>query len=213
MSEGARRYGGQDAEQRVAERRTRLLAAGLELMGTRGIAGTTVRGVAEESGLAARYFYESFDGIEALQLAVFDEIAREAATRTLDALSDAPEDTPARTRAVLAEVVDLMLEDPRTGRIALIESVSSPVLGPRVLLEARRFAAMLASTTSSGDPRNAAEGLPVDLRLTAQFLIGGVAHALGAVLQGDIDADREELVDVLVDLFLTVNESAALQRE
>ncbi|NHA01109.1 hypothetical protein G5V59_17810 [Nocardioides sp. W3-2-3] len=55
----ARRYGGQDAAQRVAERRARLLAAGLAVMGERGVAGATVRGVAEASGLAARYFYES----------------------------------------------------------------------------------------------------------------------------------------------------------
>lgn len=213
MSEGARRYGGQDAGQRVAERRSRLLAAGLELMGTRGVAGTTVRGIAEESGLAARYFYESFAGIDALELAVFDEIAAEAAARALGALAHASDDPVGRTRAVLAEMVDLMLEDPRKGRIALIESVTSPVLGPRVLLESRRFAGMLASTASGGDPDLAPDGLPAGLRITAQFLIGGVAHALGAVLQGDIAVERADLVDVLVDLFVTVNQSPALSAD
>lgn len=201
---GARRYGGQDAAERVAERRTRLLASGLELMGTRGLAGTTVRGIAEESGLAARYFYESFAGIEALQLAVFDEIATEAAERSLQALALADDDVE-RTRAVLAEMVDLMLSDPRKGRIALIESVTSPVLGPRVLEESRRFAGMLAATASGGDPASLADGLPADLRITAQFLIGGVAHALGAVLHGDVDVQRDDLVDVLVRLFLAVD--------
>ncbi|WP_436701462.1 TetR/AcrR family transcriptional regulator [Nocardioides sp. BYT-33-1] len=204
---GARRYAGRAAEERVAERRGRLLAAGLELMGTRGVAGVTVRGVAEASGLAARYFYESFAGIEELQLAVFEGIAGEAAARSVAALAAAPDDPRERTRAVLAEMVDLFLEDPRKGRIALLESITSPVLGPRVLEESRRFAGMLAATASSGDPAGPAEGLPVELRLTAQFLIGGVAHALGAVLQGDIGVERDRLVDVLVELFATVNGS------
>lgn len=214
--EGARRYGGQAAEERVAERRTRLLASGLELMGTRGVAGTTVRGVAAEAGLAARYFYESFDGIEALQLAVFEEIATAAVTRALGALAratsaDGVSDAD-RTRAVLAEMVDLMLEDPRIGRITLIESITSPVLGPRVLEESRRFAGLLAVTAAHGTPEDEPASLPIEVRLRAQFLIGGVAHALGAVLQGDIDADRESLVDVLVDLFVAVNEGVTADR-
>lgn len=204
MTDPARRYAGQDAAERVAERRARLVAAGLAVMGERGVAGTTVRGVAEASGLAARYFYESFEGIEALQLAVFEEIAAEAATRAVAALASAADDPEARIRAVLGEMVDLFLEDPRKGRVALIDSVTSPVLGPRVLAESSRFAAMVAATASSGDPAGGVDDLPVDLRLTAQFLIGGVAHAIGAVLRGDVVADRDALVDVLVELFLVV---------
>lgn len=215
MSSGARQYGGVAAEDRVAERRARFLAAGLEVMGTRGLAGTTVRGVVEEAGLAARYFYESFAGIEELQVAVFDQIATEAADRALDAVLAAPRtvDDPSadvraeRTRTVLAAMVDLMVEDPRKGRIAVIESVSSPVLGARVLEESRRFAAMLAATASGGDPQGEAAGLPDDLRMTAQFLIGGVAHVFAAALQGDLDADRDHLVAVLTRLFVAVDDA------
>ena len=200
-----RRYAGRAGAERVAERRTRLLDAGLELLGTRGVAGTSVRGIAEASGLAARDFYESFASIEELQVAVFEAIGTEAAERAITALAAAPGDDVQRTRAVLAAMVDLALDDPRKGRIALVESITSPALGPLVLDQSRRFAGMLAATASSGDPAGSADGLPVDLRLRAQFLIGGVAHTLGAVLQGDLDVERERLVDVLVDLFVTVN--------
>lgn len=212
VSSAPRRYGGVSAEERIAERRTRFLEAGLELMGNRGVAGTTVRGLAERTGLAARYFYESFDGIEALQLAVFEEIADEALARALQALADTAGDEQARTRAVIAEMVDLMLEDPRKGRITLLESVSSPVLGPRVMLESRRFTSLLAATASSGAPDASPDELPTQLRVTAPFLIGGVAHALGAVLNGDLDVERGELVEVLVDLFLTVDQSLRTPR-
>lgn len=212
MTERARRYGGQDATERTAERRARLVAAGLDLMGERGIAGATVRGVADASGLAARYFYESFDGIEALQVAVFDAVAAEAAERAIAALASAADDPAARVRAVLGEMVDLFLDDPRKGRVVLIDSVTSPVLGPRVLQESSRFAGMVAATASSGDPAAAADDLPVELRLTAQFLIGGVAHAIGAVLRGDVVADRGQLIDVLVAQFLAVVQGLGVGR-
>src|SRR3546814_9800124 len=105
MTSGARRYGGASAEERAAERRSRLLAAGLELMGTRGLVGATVRGVAEEAGVAARYFYESFPTVDDLHLAVFDEIAQEALVRSLAALERTSGD---RSEAHTSELQSLM---------------------------------------------------------------------------------------------------------
>ncbi len=213
VSKVSRRYGGQSADDRVAERRARLLAAGLELMGTRGIAGTTVRGVTEASGVAPRYFYESFSDIEALHLAVYDAIIEESAHRAVTARANAPDDDLARTRAVLSDLVDLILADPRKGRILVLEATASPVLGRRSLVESSRFAGMLASTASSGgDPGLQPEGLPTDLRLVAQFLVGGVISTIGAVLLGDVEVDREHLVDVLVNLFEAVRAPAAVKK-
>lgn len=202
VSKVTRRYGGQDAVDRVAERRSRLLAAGLELMGTRGTAGTTVRGVTETSGVAPRYFYESFTDIDALHVAVYDEVIEETVRRSVTALADAPADRRSRIRAVLDEMVDLILADPRKGRILVLESTASPVLGRRSLEETRRFAGMLASTASSGgDPSLEPGGLPADVRLMAQFLVGGAISTVGAVLQDDVSVDREHLVNVLVTMF------------
>ncbi len=203
----SRRYGGQDAADRVAERRSRLLEAGLELMGTRGSGGTTVRGVAEQSGLAARYFYESFGRIEALQLAVFDHVIDEAAQRCLVAFANAPADDRGRIRAVLTEVTDFMLEDPRKGRILVVESAASPELGRRATEATLRFAGMLSAAIEGGDPTADPVDAPAQNRLVSQFLIGGVASALGAVLQGDIAIDRLQVIDTLVALFGTIRDA------
>ncbi|WP_447712322.1 TetR/AcrR family transcriptional regulator [Mycobacterium sp. C31M] len=203
-----RNYGGQTAVDRVAERRAKLLAAGLDLMGTRGLVGTTVRGVTEASGVAARYFYESFTDIEALHLAVYTEVIEEAARRSVAALATAPSDDQARTRAVMVELVDLILGDPRKGRILVLEATASPALGRRSLAESSRFAGMLAATAAGGDPSVAPDDLPTDLRLVSQFLVGGVTATIGAVLLGDVEADREHLVDVLVALFEAIRASS-----
>jgi AcrR family transcriptional regulator len=206
-----RRYGGQEAADRVAERRSKLLAAGLELMGTRGVAGTTVRGVTELSGVAPRYFYESFADIEALHLAVYGEVIEEGAQRSVTALANAPADDHARIRAVLEEMVDLILADPRKGRILVLEATASPALGRRSLAESRRFAGMLASSAASGgDPGLEPDSLPTDIRLIAQFLVGGMISTVGAVLLGDVQVERQHLVDVLVAMFAAVRTTTSV---
>ncbi|WP_234791680.1 TetR/AcrR family transcriptional regulator [Mycolicibacterium mucogenicum] len=192
---GARHYGGMSGADRVADRRRRFIAAGLELMGTKGIPATTLRGVAEQAGLAARYFAESFPTIEDLHIAVFDEIVAELEERGLAAIADTDGGPRARSRAALGALADLLLTDARKGRVVLIESGSSPVLGPRRLAEAQRFAGIVAGLNESGS-----ELRPLDLRLAAQFVIGGVGETLTAVLVGAITVDRDDLIDMLNDL-------------
>ena len=51
-----RDYDGKTADERVADRRARLIGAGLELFGEHGYAGTSIRSVLRQSGLRDRYF-------------------------------------------------------------------------------------------------------------------------------------------------------------
>lgn len=192
---GPRQYGGLSGVDRIADRRRRFIAAGLDLMGTKGIPATTLRGVAARAGLAPRYFAESFPTIEDLHIAVFDAIVAEVEERGLAAIATTEGGPRARSRAALSALADVALTDPRKGRIVLIESVSSTVLGPRRLAEAQRFAGIVAGLSGS-----AAGAGPVDLQLAAQFVIGGVAETLTAVLVGAITVDREHLIDMLNDL-------------
>lgn len=197
---GARRYGGATGEERIAERRNRFLDAGLQLMGTRGIAATTVRGVSDAAGLAPRYLAESFPTIENLHIAVFERIADEIETACLAAIAQAPDNPRARTWAALAALTDLMLGDPRKGRVMLTESASSPALGPHRRAGAQRFAAILADLARGGP----GDRELLEDRLAAHFIIGGVSEALAAVLAGEIDIDRSHLIDRLTALLFGV---------
>lgn len=78
-----RAYGGQPLEARVAERRARFVEAGIELFGTQGFRATTVRGVCAAAGLTDRYFYESFDSLEALLAAVYRTLMERLRERLL----------------------------------------------------------------------------------------------------------------------------------
>ena len=59
------RWAGLAPDDRRAERRTLLLDAAFELLGTEGWGGTTVRAVCQEARLNPRYFYESFEDLDA----------------------------------------------------------------------------------------------------------------------------------------------------
>ena len=77
--------------QRIAQRRRRLLDAGLDLLGGRADPSElTVRAICRQAGLAARYFYESFADKDDLVAAVFDWVIAEIAATTQAAVAAAP---------------------------------------------------------------------------------------------------------------------------
>ncbi|MFT3968387.1 MAG: TetR/AcrR family transcriptional regulator [Sphingobium sp.] len=71
MAEEKRRYGGRSREDRMAERREKLLRAALSLYARAGREGASVTAICAEAGLTTRYFYESFPSHDALLLALF----------------------------------------------------------------------------------------------------------------------------------------------
>ena len=81
-----RSWRGVPPEVRRAERRELLVDAAYELLGAEGWNGTTVRGVCQSARLNPRYFYESFDSLESLFIAVFDRLVQEATRAALEAI-------------------------------------------------------------------------------------------------------------------------------
>jgi AcrR family transcriptional regulator len=195
-----RPYGGVSAEDRRAERRARLIEAGLELLGDRGWAGTTVRGVCAEAGLSERYFYESFGDRERLLAAIFDRVAAEAAKAVLAAVEAAPHDAGAKARAGIDAFVRLLAEDPRRARAMLIESLGNEALQRRREQAFRSFAGLVSEQGRSFYGSDAVAEL--DAELTAVALVGGLAELVILWLDGSLAVSRERLVDHCAQLFV-----------
>lgn len=190
-----RSYGGASAEERVAERRARLMEAGLELLGTVGLHGTTVRGVIEQAKLTPRYFYESFTDLETLVVEIYDSVVEELRDASVTALVDAPKDTRARVHAVIAAIVNHFGDDPRKGRLVLAEAMASPALMRRRLGTSHMFADLMSG-------RAVGHEASPELMLAARFIVGGFAEALNAWLHDDLASTREDLVDGCTTLFM-----------
>lgn len=203
-----RDYGGQSAAERVAERRRLFLDAGLELLGSVGAAGMTVRGAIRQAGLAPRYFYEEFGTLDALQVAVFDQVIGEVEVESARMILEAPADLRSRTRAGALAIVSILVDDPRKGRVLFVESTASPALAKRRTAETERFALLLLGYgVYQNLPGLAADGTASDAAMMfARFAVGGTAEVLGAAVQGTA-VDRERLVDQLTELLLAAGEA------
>ena len=195
-----RPYGGVSAADRVAERRERLLEAGLEVLSAEGWAGMTVRRVCAEAKLTERYFYESFPSRDDLLVAVFDRTAEEVAHVVLDAVAAADEDAGAKARAAIGAFVDRLVDDPRRGRAMLIESVAAPGLRERRAQAFDAFATLMAEQAREfyGDGAVAAD----NLRLTSVALIGALNEVVVAWLDGRLEFPAERLVEHCAELFV-----------
>ncbi|MCD0452055.1 TetR/AcrR family transcriptional regulator [Actinocorallia sp. API 0066] len=196
-------YGGASPEARVAERRARLLEAGLDLLGTEGLRGTTVRGVIERARLTPRYFYESFQDLDSLITAVYDGIVTEVREAALAALLTAPDRTRDRVWAVVTAIVDFYADDPRKGRLVLAEAMASPVLAERRLATSQMFAKLM-----TGEPVLHSDPSP-QIVFAARFIVGGFSEILTAWLAGDLPGKRADLVDRCTSLIMATLTSTA----
>jgi AcrR family transcriptional regulator len=200
------RYGGVEAEERIAARRAQLLEAALELLGTVGWQACTVRAICAGAKLTPRYFYESFADRDALLLALFDEIAQQAAARVLEAVAGAPDEARAKARAAIGAFVELLTDDPRKARVMFAEAIGSEALAQRRYATVRMFAGLVA------EQGRAFYGLPATadplVELTALMLAGGLAETLLAWLDGTLHLTREQLIEDCTDLFVVTGEGS-----
>ncbi len=199
-------YGGVAATERSAARRQRLLEAGLDLLGTEGSDGTTVRAVCKRAGLTARYFYESFADLDELLLAVFDDLAAESAAAVLAASLAAPDDARAKAHAAIGAFVALITEDPRKARVLFLEAIGSPALARRRFETLHGFARLVAA--QGRDFYGVQDATDSLIDVTAFMLVGGLTEAFMAWLDGTLHTTRERLIDDCTDLFVATGQTA-----
>jgi AcrR family transcriptional regulator len=207
--QNSRTYRGITPAQRQAERRERLMEAGLELFGTVGYAQTSVRAVSAAASLNSRYFYESFSSREDLLYSVYQRIMTDIFTKAAEAAVG--ETTIERqARATLRAAWTAVTEDRRKARVVALE-----VVGVSERLERRRHEARQALAKLTADnAMSLAQGvrLRLDPVLTARFLLGGVVEVLLEWVNGDLEASTDEVVEHFTVLF-TAAASAAVARD
>lgn len=200
MPSPARPYRGVSADDRRADRRERLIEAGLELLAERGWAGMTVRAVCAQAQLTERYFYESFRDRDELAAAVFDRCTAEAAAGVLAAVQAAPHDARAKARAAIDAFVGMLSDDPRLARAILVESLAAESLRDRRRHALESFAALVSEQGRAFYGARAVSA--TDAELTALALVGGLSELLTRWTEGRLEISRERLVDHCTELFV-----------
>ncbi len=192
-------YRGVSAEDRAAERRTRLLEATLAVWSDPDTR-TTMTAVCAEAGLSERYFYESFTGLDEALTAVLDAIADEIETAREAAAGHVGDDPVAAVHAAMTSFIQLLVDDPRKGRVAVIEASAMPALRPRRTALLRHFARL--SAESADELIGTRTSDPLHDEVAGLIFIGGMAELVTAWLEGALEATPNELVDAASRSFL-----------
>lgn len=197
-------YSGLSAAERDAERRGRLMRAGLELIGTRGYAGTSVERLCSTANVSTRSFYELYPNKEAAFLDLYGSITRRslrAATASLAASAGRPmaERVPDALRAYIGP----MIEDVRVARIAFVEIMAISRDFEVRRLEFREALVSLV-VAEGGAAAERGEVAPRDFRFAA-LALSGSANAIVYDWAQRLDRpDSTALEDQLTDLALVL---------
>jgi AcrR family transcriptional regulator len=201
------RWAGVPAEERLAERRSLLLEAAFDLLGTDGDAATTVRAVCQRARLNPRYFYESFPDRDALLLAVYDQQTQALAAAVIANVEAAGDDEAARLRSGIETIARFVTDDPRRAKVLYSEALGNEALNRRRLEAQHGLVDFLVQWAGQryGRPR-AGEQISA---VMASILVGGLGELVLAWLDGRIDLSLERLVDDATIVFVAAGEAAA----
>lgn len=198
------RWNGLSPEERQRERRQLLIDTAFDLLATEGGSATTVRAVCARARLNPRYFYESFDELDALVVAVYDSVIDQLRAVVRDAVRSAGHDARGAVRASVDATVRFVDEDRRRGRVLYVEALGNEALNVRRMQTGFDLVELVQRDTVR---RRGGSGSEQIDRVGAAMLVGGFSEILAAWLDGRIDMSADDLVESATTLFVAVGEA------
>lgn len=211
-SQRADEWRGTTADERAAERRSRLLDAAFELLATEGAPGVTVRAVVRVSGLSPRFFYESFADRDTLLLTLWDEQYADVVAHVMGAVGaslredragrdsrdgDAP-DFAAGLRAALIATADWFEERPARAAVMLHQTLAEPLLREHAQ---RRLPELVQATMAIAVGPEAIAALPESaLQIAVVGLSGAVLNLFLEWTAGRLDVGSDVLAEAIVQV-------------
>jgi AcrR family transcriptional regulator len=191
-----RDYDGKTAAERVAERRERLIDAGVELFGERGYAATSIRSVLQQSGLRDRYFGESFADLDSLLAAVYSRLIDEEVSACAAAIAKTNGGTEG-ARAMIDTITRSLEKNPGQARIKSREVISGgPVAREQRRAGLRRLAQLVADLLPPSTALNHS-----DVLLLGLSIVAAADELLRTWMDSAEGLTRDRVVDVVTLLF------------
>lgn len=199
----ARAYAGVAPEQRRAERRAKLLQAGLALFTSTGFTATKISELCTEAGVSTRNFYEEFASKEDLLRELHDLINATAFDRVRASLSRLETgDLTVRVTTLLDVFVRSVTADPRVPRLNYVEAVG---VNAEIERQHVRWVNTWAEFIESEALRAAADGVAPrrSYRLTAIALVGAITGLLREWQAHEPPLAVEDIAAEIRELMLT----------
>ncbi|NUP61889.1 MAG: TetR/AcrR family transcriptional regulator [Nonomuraea sp.] len=186
------------AEQRLADRRERLMTAAYTLYAKPGFAATTIERLCSEARISNRAFYECFGGREELLQALHERCVEESLAVVAKALQEAPGTLDGRVKAGIRAYIEFATADWRRARIMHLEVRRS---GDVLTLSRQRAVdafARLVEEASADFPQSPS----LNRRLVALGVIGALQELLIEWLLAEEQPGIDELVEVAMHIFI-----------
>lgn len=191
-------YGGQSRETRAADRRERLIQAGLELFAARTFDEVSVADVCARAKVSKRYFYEHFADRENLLLAVHRQQNDWLLDGVAAAAPEEPADLDALMRPMMRALVHLLADHPDSARVIYINAPRMELRRRGILRKDADVFGRLIHRTAPG---------PTDQLRHERVLLGlvaGVTEILIDWLEQDMADDPDVLADHLTEFALAL---------
>ena len=167
--------------------------AAVELIGTLGVAATTVTAVCAQSGVTSRYFYQHFSDRNALLRAVYQQLYATFHDVIVRAIPEAGAQPAVLAHAPIRALVNMIDNDARLARILFVESATEPLLRElRSEMMAGFTDLVLREARLHLDIADSAVGVA---HLASTLGVGGLFEVLRRRLDGELDFTSDELVE------------------
>jgi AcrR family transcriptional regulator len=189
----ARRYAGASAAERQRQRRERIIEAAFDVFGREGLRRTTMRLICAQARLTERYFYENFNTVEEVYLAVHKQLSAEVGKAIMISVMSQPDDPLLQTRAGLKTFFEYIKADPRRAQILLIDAIIAGLTNPHNLnAQVRAYAELLKARFKTRYPK-------LDIALDVELVVGGfvgmIVHTASVWTERGFDTPIDSLVD------------------
>lgn len=191
-----RDYRGMTAEQRLADRRERLLTAAYTLFAGAGFTATTIERLCAAARISNRAFYECFTGREDLMRAVYDRCVEETLLSVGKAIENAPPDPDSRIQAAIREYITFVTRDARRARIMHLEvRRAGDILTAHRQRAVTDFTQMIEEVLS-----DLPGGLPGRTHLLALGIVGAIQELLIEWVLASTPPPLDHLIETVVHL-------------
>ncbi len=199
---------GESAESRMRARRQQLLDQAFALSAKDGWRKLSIHQLCTQAGLNKRYFYESFDSLDALGAALVDDLAERLIRIGQEAVMQGVQqglETADLARYVLDDCITWLTEEPARVRLLF----SSAADNPRALAQRKAVIRKMAQTLSAFSVEYHQAGGPLPIaHVGSALLVGGTIEAIMAWLDGGIAISRDELVEDIACFWVAAGDGA-----
>ncbi|MFF4411055.1 TetR/AcrR family transcriptional regulator [Streptosporangium sp. NPDC001559] len=192
-----RPYRGMSAEERLAERRERLICAAYILYSDPGFPETTIERLCATARISNRAFYECFSGRTELMQALHERCVQEAVSAVAKAVEEAPDTLLGRVEAGITEYINFVTEDRRRARIMHLEVRRAGDCLTTSRQQAVRAFARIVAAGALGPP----DTVGVNRHLLTLGMIGAVHELLIEWVLAEDPPPVSDLVGTAVHIF------------